>query len=172
MKRKHFFTVLPLMVAAMVAGGLSVPQAVAQEISQSHLAAARRAVVGAGALSSFDEILPILADQTKTVFVRADPALTPIIDEVTTEVALKLADRRSELNRTVYEVWARRLTEDELNKIGEFYESDLGKKLTSMAPELTALSIGAARQWQDRLSTEMVAMVREELEKRGAATNQ
>ncbi|NBN62668.1 DUF2059 domain-containing protein [Microvirga tunisiensis] len=158
---------LPLLAAALIAGSLSAPVAYGQELSDAHLAAARRAVIAAGALQSFDEILPILAEQTKTIFVQADPSVTPVIEEVTTNVALALAERRPELNRIVFEVWARRLSEEELAKISEFYESPVGKKLTELGPELTALSIGAAQQWQEQLGQDMVNQVRAELEKRG-----
>ncbi|WP_208983549.1 DUF2059 domain-containing protein [Pannonibacter carbonis] len=158
---------LPMLAAAIVAGGLTMPMASAQELSDAHLAAARRAVLAAGALQSFDEILPILAEQTKTIFIQSDPSVTPVIEEVTSEVALNLADRRPDLNKVVYEVWARRLSEEELTQIGDFYESPIGKKLTELGPQLTALSIGAAQQWQDEISIEMVRAVRTELEKRG-----
>ena len=159
--------VLPMLAAAIVAGGLTMPMASAQELTDSHIAAARRAVLAAGALQSFDEILPILAEQTKTIFIQSDPSVTPVIEEVTSEVALNLADRRPDLNKVVYEVWARRLSEEELTQIGDFYESPIGKKLTELGPQLTALSIGAAQQWQDEISIEMVRAVRSELEKRG-----
>ncbi len=179
MKLKQLSTVVPLLGAAVVAAGVwTTPVAAqsqnsqqkqqqAEKISDAHLAAARRAVIAAQALQSFDDILPMLAEQTKTIFVRSDPSLTSVIDDVTTDVALKLADRRPDLDHVVYEVWARRLSEDELNKIADFYESPVGQKLADLGPELTALSVGAARQWQDRMSTEMVAMVRQELEARG-----
>ena len=167
MKLIHTFKALPMLAAALIAGGLTMPMASAQELTEAHLAAARRAVIAAGALQSFDEIIPILAEQTKTIFIQSDPSVTPVIEEVTTDVALKLVDRRGELNKVVYEVWARRLTQEELTQIGDFYESPIGKKLTQFGPELTALSIGAAQQWQDQLSIEMVSAVRTELEKRG-----
>ncbi|CUA96274.1 DUF2059 domain-containing protein [Pannonibacter indicus] len=157
-----------LFSAGVVVAGLAfAPSAMAQDLTESHLAAARRAVIATDALSAFDSIIPELAERTTGIFIQADPSLTGVLDEVVTEVALKMTEERPELNRMVFEVWARRLSEEELTEIANFYESPTGKKLTQLSPEISALSIGAARQWQDKLSQEMVMQVRGELEKRG-----
>ena len=139
------------------------------EFSESHMAAAKEVVTATKALSSFDDILPLLAEQTRTLFIQSDPARTQEIIEVTSDVALKLAAKRAELNKTIYEIWARRFTEEELKQLVTFYQSPLGSKLTDNGPTITALAIGAARQWQDQISSELVTMVREELDKRAAA---
>ena len=138
-----------------------------QEFTKEHLAAARAAIEGGNAFRSFDDILPVIADKTRTLFIRTNPSATQVIDEVTNEVALKLANRRPELDHTIMEVWARRFTTEELKEIAAFYQSPVGKKFAKLGPELTALSIGAAKQWGDVISTEMVTRVREELNKRG-----
>ncbi|MTH96807.1 DUF2059 domain-containing protein [Roseibium sp. RKSG952] len=157
----------------MVAAGLSAGPLMAQEtFSDSHLAAARSVVQATKGLTTFDDILPLLAEQTRTLFIQADPSRTEEVVEVTTDVALALAPRRAELNQLVYEVWARRFTEEELNQLAEFYQSPLGTKLAENGPTLTALAIGAARQWQDTISTEMVSRVREELDNRAQGGQQ
>ncbi|MEI2387065.1 DUF2059 domain-containing protein [Breoghania sp. JC706] len=138
-----------------------------ETFTKEHLAAARAAIEGGNAFRSFDDILPVIADKTRTLFIRTNPSATKVIDEVTNEVALKLANRRPELDRTIMEVWARRFSTEELNEIAAFYQSPVGKKFAKLGPELTALSIGAAKQWGDVISTEMVTRVREELNKRG-----
>lgn len=138
-----------------------------ENFTAEHLAAARKAIDGGNAFRSFDDILPVIADKTRTLFIRTNPALTAEIDEVTNTVALELANRRPELDETIMKVWARRFSQEELNAIAEFYESPVGEKFARLGPELTALSIGAAKQWGDVISTEMVTRVREELNKRG-----
>lgn len=135
--------------------------------TKEHLAAARAAIEGGNAFRSFDDILPVIADKTRTLFIRTNPSATAVIDEVTNEIALQLANRRPELDQTIMKVWARRFSTEELNEIAEFYRSPVGKKFAELGPELTALSIGAAKQWGDVISTEMVTRVREELNKRG-----
>ncbi|WP_319774171.1 DUF2059 domain-containing protein [Breoghania sp.] len=154
----------PAMVLAQTAGQNGGGE---ETFTKEHLAAARAAIEGGNAFRSFDDILPVIADKTRTLFIRTNPSATAVIDEVTNEVALQLANRRPELDKTIMEVWARRFTTEELNEIAEFYRSPVGSKFAKLGPELTALSIGAAKQWGDIISTEMVTRVREELNKRG-----
>lgn len=158
--------------AVLITVSLSSVSAMAQDkISESHIDAARKLVNATRALDAFDDILPMLAEQTQTIFIQADPFRSDEIVAVTAEVALKLAARRAELNTTLYEIWARRFSEEELLKLAEFYNTPLGQKLADKGPEITALSIGAARQWQDKISTEMVSLVKEELAKNDAPAN-
>lgn len=157
--------------AAVMMATSHMPAFAQDEFTESHLNAARDVVTETKALATFDDILPLLAEQTRTLFIQADPSRTQEVIDVSTEVALSLAAKRKELNKTIYEVWARRFTEEELVQLADFYKTPLGKKLTENGPTLTALSIGAARQWQDAISTEMVSLVREELDKRAASAN-
>lgn len=160
-------TIGRMISGVVLAGCIAVAPARAQEIAESHMTAAKAAIDGANAFRAFDEILPVIADKTRTLFIRTNPALTKEIDEVTNAVALELANLRPELDKTIMAIWARRFSEEELKQIAAFYQSEVGKKLATVEPEINALSIGAAKQWGDQLSTVMVARVREELKKRG-----
>lgn len=140
-----------------------------EEFAQSHLDAAKRLVNTTKALGAFDDILPVLSEQTKTLFIQSDPSRTQEMTDVTDKVALNLAKKRSELNKVIYEIWARRFSEQELTELADFYSTPLGIKLADQGPSITALAIGAARQWQDMISTEMVSIVREELDKKPAS---
>lgn len=142
--------------------------AIAEEtLSESHLAAARDAILAAKVLTPYDNFLPLIADQTRTLFVRSNPSASAEIDEVVNTIALQLVEKRPELNQTIYEVWARRFSEEELKEIATFYNSPVGQKFSNLGGELTALSVGAGKQWSDKVSTEMVSLVRDELKKRG-----
>lgn len=156
--------------AVMTATALFANASLAQDaISESHMAAAKRVAEVTKVLEPFDEILPILAEQTRTAFIQAEPTRAEEIIEVVQEVALQLAPTRGELNKLVYEAWAVNFTEDELNDLAAFYQTDLGQKLTQTLPRVTQLSVGAAREWQDKTSTEMVTIVQQELQKRTQA---
>jgi len=153
--------------ATLVAASL-LPVAVnAQDakVTEGQLQAARQVVVANKALNAFDEILPLMAEQTRTIFIQADPLRSEEVTAITNDVALQLASKRKDLNEMIYQIWANRFTEEELRQLAEFYESPLGQKLATATPSITALSIGAARQWQDQISTEMVSLVREKLQK-------
>ena len=170
MKRIKSFPRAAVMGAIMMTAGFLTNAAIAQDaVSESHLDAAKKVAVATKVLEPFDDILPILAEQTRTAFIQSDPTRAEEIVEVTQDVALKLAAKRSELNNLVYNAWAQAFTEEELIQLAEFYNTDLGKKLTNAIPSVTGYSVGAAREWQDKISTEMVTMVQEELAKRSQA---
>ena len=170
MKLMKAFPRAAVLGAVMTATSLFAGAAFAQDgISESHLAAAKRVAEVTKVLEPFDDILPILAEQTRTAFIQAEPTRAEEIIEITQEVALQLAPTRSELNKLVYQAWASNFTEEELNDLAVFYTTDLGQKLTSTLPVVTQLSVGAAREWQDKLSTDMVTMVQQELQKRNQA---
>lgn len=159
-----------LVGTVMTVTGLFSSLALAQDsVSESHLAAAKKVAEVTKVLAPFDDILPILAEQTVTAFVQSEPTRAEEIIEVTQGVALQLAPRRAELNAEVYQAWATNFTEEELNELAVFYATDLGQKLTSTLPRVTQLSVGAAQLWQDKISTEMVTMVQQELIKRNQA---
>ena len=170
MKRIKSFPRAAVMGAVMMTAGFLSSAAVAQDaISESHLEAAKKVAIATKVLEPFDDILPILAEQTRTAFIQSDPTRAEEIIEVTQDVALQLAAKRSELNNQVYNAWAQGFSEDELNQLAEFYNTELGQKLTGTIPSITQYSVGAAREWQDKISTEMVTMVQEELAKRNQA---
>ncbi|GGE93841.1 DUF2059 domain-containing protein [Stappia taiwanensis] len=158
-----------LVAASALFMGAALPLQAQETIPEDHLAAARETVFASNAIRAFDNVLPLMAERTRTLFIQRDPANTAMIDEIVNEVALSLASRRPELNKVVFEVWARRFSIEELNQLTAFYKSPLGQKYSRVEPELRALSIGAAKQWGDAISTEMVTLVREELTKRQAA---
>lgn len=170
MKLVKTFPRAAVLGAAMIAAGFFSGAALAQDgVSEAHLAAAKRVAAATKVLEPFDDILPILAEQTRTAFIQADPTRAEDIIAITQDVALQLASKRAELNNLVYNAWAQKFTEEELNQLAEFYSTDLGQKLTGNIPAITQYSVGAAREWQDKISTEMVTMVQEELAKRTQA---
>ncbi len=153
-------------VASMVVAGtlLSSP-VMAQDttISESHIEAAKAAVRATKSIENFDNILPDVAERTRTLFIRSNPAMSAEIDTAVNEAAVELIARRKELDRVIYEVWARRFSEAELKEIAAFYNSETGQHLADMSGTLSALTIGAAKQWSDVISTDMVAISRKNL---------
>ncbi|MEP3275234.1 MAG: DUF2059 domain-containing protein [Stappiaceae bacterium] len=160
-------TIIRNLTAVAFAGCLSVSSVTAQEYSKEHLDAARAAVITSGGLASFDDILPVMSEQAKALFIRSSPALTEVINATADEIALKLAAKRPALDKKIIEVWAARFSIEELEQIQTFYDSPVGQKFYKLSPEIAALSVQEGKIWRDALSTEMVTMLREELIKQG-----
>lgn len=155
---------------AMMAWGAMSSGAVAQDtFTESHLDAAKAVTIETKVLEPFDAILFVMSEQTLKAFTQNDPTRAEEIAEVVQDVALKLASRRTDLNKEIYKIWAGAFSEEELIQLAEFYRTPLGTKLRDGLAEITGRSVAASREWQDKISVDMVALVQDELTKRAAA---
>jgi hypothetical protein len=177
MMRKAAITVF---ATAFLAAGFLIPQVSAQDgmaaelekaeeesFEPEHLEKAARLIRLTGAAEGFDDILPVIAEQTMTLFIRSNPSIGADIEEVTTTVAIDMAKRRRELNEVLHKVWARRFTPEEMDDLIAFFSSETGQKFAELTPVVTALSVGASKQWSDKIATDMVTEVRAGLRERG-----
>jgi len=116
-----------------------------------------------GAARMFDEVLPMIADQTKNAFIRANPDMQLGIISVVDQVAVSLVSRRPELDNYLARVWASGFTNDEMEDLVAFYESDTGKKFGVTLPRLLAVQAAAAQEWGKSVTAEMQEKVTTEL---------
>lgn len=164
------FVALALLAAPAAAQQTEVPELKSEEnevFAPEHLEKAAEMMRLTNASAGYDDILPIVMQQTITLFTRSNPGIATTIDEVTTGVAVEMAKRRPELSRTLEKVWARRFTEAELDELIAFFSSEIGSKFVEITPVITALSVGASKQWSDEVSQAMVAQVRAAMKERG-----
>ncbi|MBJ3774102.1 DUF2059 domain-containing protein [Acuticoccus mangrovi] len=161
--------VLAAPALAQTAGGAPAAASADEDFSPSHLALAQDVIDLTRSDQAFDDILPRIADQTKTIFIRSNPALTREIEETVLDVALSFAARRVELQRTLQLIWARRFSEAELAELKAFFQTDVGAKFVEATPVITALALGAGRQWEQNLAAAMVEETRAKLREKGHA---
>lgn len=143
------------------------PVAVAQEISAEQVALAVEVVRSAGATRGFDNVLPLLAQQATDRLIRVRPDLHQQITETVESVALKLAARRSELDTDIARIWAKYFTQDELQTLLTFYQSDAGKKLAETGPQVMGEAYQAVDRWSGRIGEELLESTRAELKAKG-----
>ena len=139
----------------------------AQDITAEHFEAARDAVISSGSMDSLDEILPRIADDAKTLFIRSNPSSAEEINLITDEVALELVGRRVELDRKIINIWAEQFSIAELNEIEGFFTSEVGLKLNEVTGEINFRTFEAAEHWQEDLSAELYQIVRGRLIEQG-----
>ncbi len=156
-----------LAVAALVLG--LTTQVRAEDYAKDHLASAKTAIEASHVADGLDNILIAVAQQTKSLLSRNNPAHSSAIDEVTNAAAIELAAKRPELDRQVQEIWAARFSKAELDEIAKFYSSPVGQKLSKETNGLVQMSTVAAQVWQQKISQEMLNKVRDEMKKRGVA---
>lgn len=148
--------------AALLA--LALP-AHAQDISDSHLKAARAAIDALNATDQFDVILPQAAAALKAELIQKNPDLQRVILATVDEKTLAMASRRADLEKEAATVYARTFSEEELTAIARFYNSGPGKKLLTDGPIVTRELLQAAEIWQRGLARDLALAVGEELNK-------
>jgi uncharacterized protein len=165
--------IAPLAVVIML-GGFSAAQAqdtsANNSITPSHLAAARAAISAIKATDQFDSILPGVAQQLKGELIQKDPNLESIIGAAVDEQALALAARRADLENEAARAYAVSFSEEELNAITGFYNSEAGKKLISEGPIVTREVMKAAGIWQRGIARDLAQAVAEKVVAAAAAT--
>jgi uncharacterized protein len=148
--------------AAALMPALLLP-AIAQEIAESHLNAARAAVAAIQATDQFDAILPRAAEALRSELLRKDPNLVEQINTVIDDKTILLAGRRADLETEAARAYARVFTEEELNGITAFYNSPAGVKLLSDGPIVVRELIKAANIWQEGIARDLSVEVGKEL---------
>ena len=165
--------IAPLSVV-IVLGGLCAAQAQDannnNNITPSHLAAARAAISAIKATDQFDSILPGVARDLKGELIQKDPNLESIISTAVDEQALALAARRADLENEAARAYAVSFNEEELNAITGFYNSTAGKKLLSEGPIVTREVMKAASIWQRGIARDLAQAVAEKVVAAAAAT--
>ncbi|UXN04050.1 DUF2059 domain-containing protein [Bartonella sp. HY406] len=152
---------MPLSVAAILGFGL-LPS-FAQSVTEGHLQAARKAISAIHATDQFDSFLPDTARELKNELMRRDPNLQKDISEIVNEQALALVSRRADLEREAAYAYAKYFSEQELNDIAAFYNSEAGKKLLSKGPEAVGETIKAFDVWRQAIAQDLAANVGKEL---------
>lgn len=148
--------------AAMVVA-LPIGFAGAQEISQSHLAAALAAAKASGATGGFDGALPLIAETIENQLIRDRPDVYEQIKTATIDAVVKMVPRRLDLDNEVARVWAKSFSEDELKDIATFFNSPAGQKYRDTGTKVVSDSFQVLSSWSDRVGSELTDKVKEAL---------
>ncbi|MFH1793875.1 MAG: DUF2059 domain-containing protein [Pseudomonadota bacterium] len=142
----HPRRVIAALATVAVLAGVSL--ASAQEISDSHLKAARAAITSIKATDSMDSILPQANQMLKVELIQKNPNLEEDIVRIVDEETLAIAPRRGDLEKEVAIVFAKGFTEQELTEIANFHNSPAGKKFLSDSPIVGREVSKAVDIWQ------------------------
>jgi len=145
------------MLATVALVGLSAVPAMAQDVSPSHLAAAREAVDALDTTEQFDQILLNAATQIKAELIVNNPNLQTEISDMVDESAIALAPRRGALENEVARIYAKLFTEQELREVSQFYKSEAGRKLIQQGPQASREMLSAADVWSNGIVRDLRA---------------
>ncbi|WP_292895940.1 MULTISPECIES: DUF2059 domain-containing protein [unclassified Nitratireductor] len=156
--------------SAAVAMTFAFTPAGAQEISASHLAAARSAIDAINATDDFDGVLPQAAAALKSELIRKNPDMVALINATVDEKAIELASRRVDLEREAAQAYARVFSEQELTEIAQFYTSPTGMKLIEDGPIVTREVLKAGEIWRRGIARDLAQMVGQQIQAATEAT--
>lgn len=149
--------------AMAVAFSLLTSAGFAQEISESHLAEARKALTATRATDSFDGILLGAAAQLKKKLITGSPDKAELIGNTVDEEAIALAARRGALEGEAARLFASTFTQEELKSIAVFFSSPAGSKYLASTPILARELGKSARIWGAGINRDLATNVQKKL---------
>ena len=155
--------------AILVGGSLMVmpvmdQSARAQEISESHLEAAKKAIATTNSTAKLNDILPTAATRLIGQMISNRPDLESHITVFVNEAALELAPRRGDLQVEVAKIYARIFKEEELKEISDFFATEAGAKFLTQLPLVVREIDKASRVWGTGISRDLASAVRKKME--------
>jgi uncharacterized protein len=157
------------LAAAAVVLAVFIPAAQAQQPSPASMAIAKQLIAITGATSVFGPLIAGVVEQAKILYLQQNPSLAKDLNEVAAKLRTDLQPRFGELNDEVARLYAANFSEQELKDILAFYQSPAGKKILIVQPKVIDSSMAFAQSWANKLSDEVIGMMREEMKKRGHA---
>ncbi len=142
------------------------------DLPPERMALAMKLLQLSGTSRVFDQILPEIADQAKNNFIRANPQMQLGIISVVDKVALQLVTRRPELDQYFAKIWASAFTDEEMQQLIDFYQTDVGKKFAVAFPQVLTVQTAASQEWGKSVAAELTQKVQDELRAAMAAEEQ
>ena len=135
--------------------------------SPSHLAAARALVIACGMSRSFSIVIPQFMDQIAQSLTQTRPEIRQDLNAVLTQLKPEFDRQADEMVDIAAQIYVKQLSEQDLKAADAFFESPAGKKYVETQPAFLTELVTAMQGWQGKISTDMMARVREEMKKKG-----
>ncbi|HMN72244.1 MAG TPA: DUF2059 domain-containing protein [Rhodoblastus sp.] len=133
----------------------------------AQIALARDIVVDSGVSRSFAIVIPQFLDQIGTRLTQTRPDLIKDLNVVTEQIKPEFDKRVDQMVDTAARLYAERMSEQELKDVSAFFKSASGKKYVEQQPLVLNALYVSMQGWQQQLSQDMMARVREEMKKKG-----
>ena len=158
---------LMVMTGVMATTVLGTGSADAQDITESHLNAAKAALAASRSTTNFDILLPNLGERAKQQLISNRPDAADQISVIVDEATIGLASRRGDLELEIARIYASIFSEEELVLINEFYRSEAGQKLIRETPAIARAMDQASRVWTSCIQRDLGQEVRKKIEEAG-----
>jgi hypothetical protein len=146
---------------------LWVSTAQAQAPTPAAIATAKELVETKGGNAMFDPVIVSMVEQTKGALLQTNPQLAKDLNDVAVQLRAEFAARKNELMDQAAKLYADRFSEQELKDLLAFYKSPLGKKMSTVEPQVLDETFNYIQQWGRRTSEEVMTRFRAEMKKKG-----
>lgn len=157
----------PATPAAPSTPGGKVPDVGQPEPPAAQVAAARQLVIASGMARSFEPMVPQLTQQIVPLLTRTRPELKDNLQVVIKQLEPEFTKKGEEMTDIAAKIYARRMTQDELEKAAAFFESPVGKKYVEVQPAMLDEVVVAMQTWTQSLSSFMMQRVHDEMKAKG-----
>jgi hypothetical protein len=161
----YFRTLSCAATLAVVLSGAAFAQSA--QPSPEHLALARAVIDFTGANKSFDNVIPQLIQEARNLVLTTNPQVKNDLDAIIPELQAELGKNETDLLNSISRVYASKFNEQELKEIAAFYQSPVGKKMTTVMPDMLRESFGEMQEWAQKMSSTVMNRIREEMARKG-----
>lgn len=144
-----------------------VPDVGQPEPPAAQIAAARQLVIASGMSRSFEPMVPQLTQQIVPLLTRTRPELKDNLQATIKQLEPEFQKKGEEMTDIAAKIYARRMSQDELEKAAAFFESPVGKKYVEVQPAMLDEVVVAMQTWTQSLSTYMMQRVHDEMKAKG-----
>jgi hypothetical protein len=156
----------PLCCAALLATLILSP-ARADDPSPAMVAEARTIIMTSGIVKSFDAVVPQMLGMLERNALSTRPDIKDKLHATLLQLEPEFMKSEDQVINAAAVSLAKRMTDDDLKATAAFFQSPAGKKYVEAQPAALNDIVAALQGWQQKLSTEMMSRVREELKKQG-----
>lgn len=143
------------------------PPADAGDPTPEHVAKARRLILATGISRSFQVIIPEFMEQIGNTLTQSRPELVGDMNKVLDQLRPEFDKQSDEMIDQSARIYAKLLSEKDIDAVLAFYDSDAGKKYVGAQPLFLNQLVSGMQAWQQKISVIMMSRVREEMKKKG-----
>lgn len=154
-----------LLIGASI--GLTAASA-ASAAETERMALATQVFETAGSGDQIDGMIDQLAQQMADVLKQQNPQVTAEAQEEFRMRSMEqMKARKEQMMSDIAALYAAKFTEEELQGVLDFYNSDLGKKMLRESPAIQAQARTIGQQWSQNTSTEVYQQLRDQMTSEG-----
>jgi hypothetical protein len=160
-------TLVKAACGALFLATLGLSAARAEDPTPAAVASARTIISSSGMQKSFDLVVPQMLAQLETNVVRTRPEIKDKLHATLLQLQPEFLKTEDQVTNAAAVSLAKRMSEADLKDTATFFQSPAGKKYVEAQPQALGDIVAALQGWQQKLSTDMMTRVRDEMKKQG-----